>query len=420
MKHLSLAKMSSNRLRQSRNDKVSYLWLVIFTISLSTAAALFEGCDNAYTINPGKSILQSPYYPNSYPAGSSCRYKFTAPLDYDITLNCTINLDKAANACSTEFFYMARDGDSQLRDSEQFCGSGTFIRKSLFRTVVLAYVSGGSFGSFRCELNVQQQPCDCGWSVNTKITNGQETSVNEFPSMVALRDVPSLLPHFCGGTIISHKHVLTAAHCTSVQPILSNIQVLVGHHNLQQNTPVKYAAIYRVSNVIVHPQYSKNPVNNDIAIYVTTTPIEWSRGVGPICLPPLANANTDFAYTFVDVIGWGTTKPAGPLSNTLQKVNLMVTDQQTCVNAYADENPIYNTQMCTYDTTGTSKDSCQYDSGGPVVLKSTRQFQVGIISYGRLCGEGGYSIGINTRTTSYLPWIHANTGYTICNKGFYS
>ena len=285
---------------------------MIFTITLSSAAALFEGCDNAYTVKPGKSILQSPYYPNSYPAGTSCRYKFTAPLDYDITMNCTVNLDKAPNACSTEFFYVARDGDLELRDSEQFCGSGTFVRKSLFRSATLAYVSKGSFGSFRCELNVQPQPCDCGWSVNTKITNGQVTSVNEFPSMVALRDVPSLMSHFCGGAIISHRHVLTAAHCTFVQPDLSNIQVVVGHHNLIQrkniliflkffflmifffsfntDTPKRYAAFYTVSNVIVHPQYSSDPVNNDIAIYVTTTPIEWSRGVGPICLPPLTNA----------------------------------------------------------------------------------------------------------------------------------
>ena len=176
-------------------------------------------------------------------------------------------------------------------------------------------MSGGSFGTFYCELNVQPQPCDCGWSVNTKITNGQETTVNEFPSMVALRDVPSLVPQFFWR---SHNKPQACSngcpHCTFVQPVLSNIQVVVGHHNLKQSkkhfyhlifffllnvsfsisfntdTPKKYAAIYTVSNVIVHPQYSKDPVNNDIAIYVTATPIEWSRGVGPICLPPLANA----------------------------------------------------------------------------------------------------------------------------------
>lgn len=213
---------------------VFHLLLVIVAVSASTEAALFDGCDNAYTINPGKSIVQSPYYPNSYPAGTSCRYKFTAPLDYDITVNCTINLDKGANACSTENFYLARDGDVLLRDSEQFCGSGTFIRKSLFRTVVLAYVSGGSYGSFRCELNVQPQPCDCGWSVNTKIVNGVEASVNEYPSMVALRDITTDLPSYCAGSIISHRHVLTAAHCNDVQTNVANIRVLVGHHNLVQ------------------------------------------------------------------------------------------------------------------------------------------------------------------------------------------
>lgn len=88
-----------------------------------------------------------------------------------------------------------------LRDSEQFCGAGTFIRQSIFRSVVLAYISSGSVGNFRCQLYAQPQPCDCGWSVNTKIVNGKETAINEFPSMVALKDKTTNQPSFCAGAI---------------------------------------------------------------------------------------------------------------------------------------------------------------------------------------------------------------------------
>ncbi|TMW46896.1 hypothetical protein DOY81_008023, partial [Sarcophaga bullata] len=559
-----------------------------------------------------KSILQSPYYPNSYPAGSSCRYKFTAPLDYDITLNCTINLDKTTNACSTEFFYVARDGDSQLRDSEQFCGSGTFKRKSLFRTVVLAYVSGGSFGSFRCELNVQQHPCDCGCSVNKKISNGQEASVNEFPSMVALRDILSLMNHLCGGFIISHRHILTAANCIFVQAILSNIQAVVGHHNLQQkaqqcismdyqipterdilnitspNYPNAYvpgsncrhritaprdhvvimtclfevapntcdtesfllsldgdlqfrdgqrfctttqvtrisyfrsmavaylsarsntllrgrffcqararrqpcncgwsvptriangketmrnefpsmvalrditspqrvfcggniisrlhiltaahctrthsnpsnivayagdhdliavnetpfAVQYRIQRILNHPDYrdTANGVINDIAILITTTPMEWSRGVGPICLP-WRQQNEPFVYASVDVAGWGSLSFAGAKSNTLQKVDLMVLDNRICQQQYNDT--IMASHICTYDFRGLGQDSCQFDSGGPVINRRGRLTLIGIISYGQSCGQP-YGIGINTRITSHLAWLWRYTQNDVC------
>lgn len=107
---------------------------------------------------------------------------------------------QGTNGCSTEFFYIARDGDELLRDSEQFCGAGTFVRKSLFRSAVFAYISHGSWGQFRCQMYVTKQACDCGWSVNTKITSGQEASINEYPSMVAIKWKTATDP-FCAGAI---------------------------------------------------------------------------------------------------------------------------------------------------------------------------------------------------------------------------
>ncbi|KAM7343857.1 venom serine protease [Cochliomyia hominivorax] len=330
-------------------------------------------------------------------------------------VNCTINLDKGANGCSTEYFYFARDGDRLLRDSEQFCGTGTFIRQTIFRSAVLAYVSNGSYGKFRCQLYAQPQPCDCGWSVNTKIVNGKETAVNEFPSMVALRDKTTNQPSFCAGAIISHRHILTAAHCTRIQPNPNSLEALVGRHNLNLASDTKYSAAYAISQIIEHPEYTEHPVNNDIAILITILPIEWSKGVGPICLPPATSVSNTFAYNYVDVIGWGTTSFAGPTSPTLQKVNLMVTDNNSCSKAYEEITTIYASQICTTDTTGTNKDSCQFDSGGPVILTHYRQFILGVISLGQGCGQGGYAVGVNTRVTSFLKWINGITNYSTCN-----
>ena len=97
---------------------------------------------------------------------------------------------------------MATDGDTLLRGAEQFCGNGTVTRNSLFRTLVFAYISGGSWGRFQCVVTVTKQACDCGWSTNTKIVNGQEAQVNEYPSMVGLIDrTKSSYEPFCGGAI---------------------------------------------------------------------------------------------------------------------------------------------------------------------------------------------------------------------------
>lgn len=179
---------------------VLYLLLAAASLNLHSALAYFEGCDHTFNINAGKSYLQSPYYPSLYESNTSCRYKFVAPLDHEIAINCTIDIDMGQNACSTEFFYVARDGDEYLRGSEQFCGKGVIERKSLFRQVAFAYISGGSRGKFSCEMTVTPQQCDCGWSVNTKIVNGQESGVNEYPGMVALKTSHEA-PPFCSGTI---------------------------------------------------------------------------------------------------------------------------------------------------------------------------------------------------------------------------
>ena len=72
------------------------------------------------------------------------------------------------------------------------------------------------------------KPCQCGIANSKKnedvqayIINGQETKRNEFPWQVALVKAGFHNP-FCGGSIISDKHILTAAHCTEE---LSLVQV---------------------------------------------------------------------------------------------------------------------------------------------------------------------------------------------------
>lgn len=90
-----------------------------------------------------------------------------------------------------------------MRGAENFCGSGTFTRESLFTEMVFGYIStdANRSGRFQCALTVQAQKCSCGWSATARISNGQAAAANEYPSMVALKDRTSNLPTFCGGTI---------------------------------------------------------------------------------------------------------------------------------------------------------------------------------------------------------------------------
>ena len=55
---------------------------------------------------------------------------------------------------------------------------------------------------------------DCGKSdsLMNRIVGGEEVSIHEYPWQVALASEEGKLP-YCGGTLISSKHVMTAAHC---------------------------------------------------------------------------------------------------------------------------------------------------------------------------------------------------------------
>lgn len=196
-------------------------------LALPAVWGYFEGCDNTYTLQAGATYVESPYYPSNYPAGTSCRYKFTAPLDHSITVQCTINLPSVSGLprptlsafwlpshfqnngqCTTDNFWLDSEGDLLMRGAENFCGSGTFNRESLFTELTFAYIStSSSSGRFRCQLNVQPQGCNCGWSATARISNGQNAAANEYPSMAALKDITNNLPTFCGGTIGGSKVV---------------------------------------------------------------------------------------------------------------------------------------------------------------------------------------------------------------------
>ncbi|XP_037898342.1 venom serine protease-like, partial [Glossina fuscipes] len=392
---------------------LSLLWLVVHLLPL-TNGDLFTDCDHVIHIKEGYSFLESPYFPDTYPPHSSCRYKIVAPLDYEISVNCTLHIDQGYKGCSTEFLYFGHDGDIHLRDSEQFCGRGSFLRRSLYRSVVLAYVSYGSWGRFQCQLFATPQPCDCGWSINTRVVNGKEARINEYPNVVALKDVTSMQASFCVGTIISHRCVLTAAHCIDHQPRAANLIILAGDHYIQRTEETKYSAQYSVQEIIRHPEYQANTVQNDIALLITTVDIEWSRGVGPICLPSFAAKDLSFALKYVDIVGWGTLHFAGAMSDTLQKITLMVIENEPCQKAYENISTISSSQMCTFDYTGNNRDSCQYDSGGPLILRQDRQFLLGLVSFGTDCGAEKYSVGVNTRVGFFLPWIYKYAGRSIC------
>lgn len=113
----------------------------------------------------------------------------------------------------------------------------------------------------------------------------------------------------------------------------------------------------------------------------------------------------------LEALGWGTQEFGGPISAKLMKVTLTATDQATCSNSYPGS--ITSGQFCTYQP---GKDTCQYDSGGPLdYTENSLLYLIGLISYGQGCATNVPSV--NTAVVSYLNWITSRTpGVAYCER----
>lgn len=287
-----------------------------------------------------------------------------------------------------------------------YCGNDTFSVESTGRTmtIVLSTTFWSPGVKFLCELQAIEEEetdkdynCRCGWKKPTKIVGGTETGVNEYPMMAGLVD-PVRRDVYCGASIISERHVLTAAHCV-INRDVKKVGVLVGDHDLTTGADTNASRLFVATEFNIHPLYDDASLENDIAVVTVSDIINFSEEVGPACLP-FQHQSDSFAGDYVDLLGWGTVEFGGMKSNTLQKVTLSVVSYRDCRRSYPN---LSYSQLCTY---GEKKDACQFDSGGPVLWQNPttkREVLVGIISYGLACADDNPAI--NTRVGTYIDWI---------------
>lgn len=168
-----------------------------------------------------------------------------------------------------------------------------------------------------------------------------------------------------------------------------------------------------IEEILVHPNYTRSSSDNDIALLRLAQPATLSKTIVPICLPNngLAQELTQAGQETV-VTGWGYQSDKikdGKRNRTfiLTFIRIPLAARNECMEVM---NNVVSENMLCAGIIGDTRDACEGDSGGPmVVFFRGTWFLVGLVSWGEGCGHLN-NYGIYTKVGSYLQWIHSHIG----------
>ena len=202
-----------------------------------------------------------------------------------------------------------------------------------------------------------------------EIVNGSPLTA---PFMVALRyqGQPS-----CGGTLISRRRVLTAAHCLKNRR-LSDFRLVMG-----TDRPASGGTVRQIDRVWVHPNYNFTTASPyDLAV------IRLSSAVGSYPAIPLVGPEDSGLWApgvTGLVAGWGRTSLGSGPSPVLRGVWVPILSDAECAaraSASGTGSFVADKMICAGSSVSTAG-FCVGDSGGPLIVGDPEWRQAGIVSW---------------------------------------
>lgn len=226
-----------------------------------------------------------------------------------------------------------------------------------------------------------------------RIVGGYEADIKDIPFQVSLQSSF----HFCGGSLIGKRYVLTAAHCTDGKSA-TNPGFKV---RLASKYSAKEGVVINTTQIYQHAKYNANTIDYDFSILKLE---DYDESLLPFkILYGKLPSNRDIKDgTVLTVSGWGNTQNSLESRDVLRAVKVPKVNNDVCENAYNGFGKITNQMLCAGRAEG-GKDACQGDSGGPLFRKNVIW---GVVSWGYGCARPNYP-GVYSRVSTVLDWINA-------------
>lgn len=253
-----------------------------------------------------------------------------------------------------------------------------------------------------------------------RVSNGKSVRLGQYPFMALLKYIVEGRQFLCGGTLVTSRFVLTAAHCKTDQLF----SVRLGEHDISTDVDCLSSSIrlclpepeeYEIEEIFIHPQYMNPRLTHDVALLKLKREVKIQVHIRPICLPisQLVYDHSD-EIQYYTIAGWGHTENSYS-TNVLQHAEIPHQPREVCQKIFAESGV-----NITYDhicAGGENRiDTCKGDSGGPLFatvpfktfnsLIIYRQVQFGIVSFGLTgCGGENVNAAAYANLMEYMPWV---------------
>ncbi|HTZ86417.1 MAG TPA: serine protease [Solirubrobacteraceae bacterium] len=258
-------------------------------------------------------------------------------------------------------------------------------------------------------------------TVTPRIVNGTTTPIVDAPFQVALF-VPGLVSpeepnnllaaQFCGGVIRDATHVITAAHCVTLdgEEALApeEVEVLAGSANLK--APEAGAERDAVVKTSFDPEWNPLTGEHDVGVLTLEKPL-WTGEAPEIDGSSTKIAPLAFAGGFpspgssATVSGWGFDKALLPEQEPTQKeeteghpallqsAEVSILLPAECAADYDEDNLLRSDFICATGAGPPVRDACFGDSGGPLFSGtpgSSSDRLLGLVDFGSGCAQSEF------------------------------